>query len=87
MSKQPSNKIAPAPMPKEIGVVDLIDTTYRLQLPRLREICHCLVEKCYRRRDGGSQPCHDASWLGFRPGTTDPNGFIDWMISTGANLP
>jgi len=43
MSKLLSHKIAPAPMPKEISVVDLIDgyfTAYNSA--RLREICHLL---------------------------------------------
>jgi len=50
MSKQPSNKIRP--MPKEIGVVDLIDTTYRLTRSSARNL-PLFSREVPRRRDGG----------------------------------
>ena len=91
MSKLPSNKITPAPMPKEIGVVDLIDgyfTAYNSA--RLREICQLLSREILCEGvtvgvslSGAMTPA------GFGVSVLAPlirNGFIDWMISTGANL-
>jgi len=69
-------------MPKEIGVVDLIDNTYRLQLPRLREICQLLGRELREGVTVESFRRHDASWV--RVSVLAPlirNG-IDWMIST-----
>jgi len=91
MSKLPSNKIAPVPMPKEIGVVDLIDNYFTAyNSARLREICHLLSREVLREGvtvgvslSGAMTPA------GFGVSVLAPlirNGFIDWMISTGANL-
>lgn len=91
MSKLPSNKIVPTPMPKEISVVDLIDgyfTAYNSA--RLREICQLLSREVLREGvtvgvslSGAMTPA------GFGVSVLAPlirDGFIDWMISTGANL-
>ncbi|MBD2093695.1 deoxyhypusine synthase [Trichocoleus sp. FACHB-591] len=91
MSKLLSHKIAPAPMPAEISVVDLIDgyfTAYNSA--RLREICHLLSQEVMQEGvtvgvslSGAMTPA------GFGVSVLAPlirNGFIDWMISTGANL-
>jgi deoxyhypusine synthase len=91
MSKLLSRKIAPAPMPTEISVVDLIDgyfTAYNSA--RLREICQLLSRDVLREGvtvglslSGAMTPA------GFGVSVLAPlmrNGFIDWIISTGANL-
>lgn len=91
MSKLLSRKIAPAPMPTEISVVDLIDgyfTAYNSA--RLREICQLLSRDVLRQGvtvglslSGAMTPA------GFGVSVLAPlmrHGFIDWIISTGANL-
>ncbi|MBD2021849.1 deoxyhypusine synthase [Leptolyngbya sp. FACHB-36] len=91
MSKLLSHKIAPAPMPAEISVVDLIDgyfTAYNSA--RLREICHLLSREVLQHGvtvglslSGAMTPA------GFGVSVLAPlvrNGFVDWIISTGANL-
>lgn len=91
MSKLLSQKITPAPMPTEISVVDLIDgyfTAYNSA--RLREACHLLSREILREGvtvglslSGAMTPA------GFGTSVLAPlmrNGFIDWIISTGANL-
>ncbi|MBE9177275.1 deoxyhypusine synthase [Oculatella sp. LEGE 06141] len=91
MSKLLSKKIAPAPMPAEISVVDLIDgyfTAYNSA--RLREICHLLSRDVLQEGvtvglslSGAMTPA------GFGISVLAPlmrNGFVDYIISTGANL-
>ncbi|MGC8712945.1 MAG: homospermidine biosynthesis protein [Leptodesmis sp.] len=91
MSKLLSRKIAPSPMPAEISVVGLIDgyfTAYNSA--RLREICHLLTQEVMKEGvtvglslSGAMTPA------GFGVSVLAPlmrNGFIDWIISTGANL-
>ncbi|MDX2097919.1 MAG: deoxyhypusine synthase [Leptolyngbyaceae cyanobacterium bins.59] len=91
MSKLLSHKIAPAPMPAEISVVDLIDgyfTAYNSA--RLREICHLLSQEIMKEGvtvglslSGAMTPA------GFGVSVLSPlirSGFVDWIISTGANL-
>ena len=91
MSKLPGNKITPVPMPKEIGVVDLIDNYFTAyNSARLREICQLLSREILCEGvtvgvslSGAMTPA------GFGVSVLAPlirNGFIDWMISTGANL-
>jgi deoxyhypusine synthase len=91
MSKLLSRKIAPAPMPTEISVVDLIDSYFTAyNSARLREICHLLSREVMQpgvtvgmSLSGAMTPA------GFGVSVLAPlirNGFIDWMISTGANL-
>ncbi|NJM69583.1 MAG: deoxyhypusine synthase [Scytonema sp. RU_4_4] len=91
MSKQLGKKIAPAPMPTDIGVVDLIDNYFTAyNSARLREICHLLSRDVFKEDvtvgvslSGAMTPA------GFGVSALAPlirNGFIDWMISTGANL-
>jgi deoxyhypusine synthase len=91
MSKLLSHKIAPSPMPAEISLVDLIDgyfTAYNSA--RLREICHLLTREVMQEGvtvalslSGAMTPA------GLGTSVIAPlmrNGFIDWIISTGANL-
>lgn len=91
MSKQPSNKIAPTPMQTEISVVDLIDNYFTAyNSARLREICQLLSREVLQEGvtvgvslSGAMTPA------GFGVSVLAPlirSGFIDWMISTGANL-
>lgn len=91
MSRIFTHRIAPSPMPSEISVVDLIDgyfTAYNSA--RLREACHLLSREVMQEGvtvavslSGAMTPA------GFGVGVLAPlmrHGFIDWMISTGANL-
>ncbi|MBD1934010.1 MULTISPECIES: homospermidine biosynthesis protein [Cyanophyceae] len=90
MSKS-GNKIAPAPMPATINVVDLVDNYFSAyNSARLREMCHLLSREVLQEGvtvgvslSGAMTP------TGMGVGILAPlirNGFIDWMISTGANL-
>jgi deoxyhypusine synthase len=91
MSQLISRKIAPSPISETVSVVDLIDgyfTAYNSA--RLREICHLLSQDVMREGvtvglslSGAMTPA------GFGVSALSPlirSGFIDWMISTGANL-
>lgn len=91
MSKLLSRKIAPSPMPTDIGVVDLIDRYFcAYNSARLREICHLLSREVMQEGvtvglslSGAMTPA------GFGVSVLAPlmqNGFVDWIISTGANL-
>jgi len=86
-----SRKIAPSPMPAEISVVDLIDNYFTAyNSARLREICQLLSREVMQEGvtvglslSGAMTPA------GFGVSVLAPlirNGFIDWIISTGANL-
>ena len=91
MSNVFSHKIAPTPMSAEISVVDLIDNYFTAyNSARLREICQLLSRDVMREGvtvgvslSGAMTPA------GFGVSVLSPlirNGFIDWIISTGANL-
>ncbi|MBW4670583.1 MAG: deoxyhypusine synthase [Cyanomargarita calcarea GSE-NOS-MK-12-04C] len=91
MSKQLGKKIAPTPMSTDISVVDLIDNYFTAyNSARLREICQLLSNEVLQEGvtvgvslSGAMTPA------GFGVSALAPlirNGFIDWMISTGANL-
>ncbi len=91
MSKLPSNKISPTPMQAQISVVDLIDNYFTAyNSARLREICQLLSKEVLQEGvtvgvslSGAMTPA------GFGVSVLAPlirNGFIDWAISTGANL-
>ena len=91
MSKLLSRKITPAPIPAEISVVDLIDgyfTAYNSA--RLREACHLLSREVMCEGVTVAMSLSGAMTpAGFGTSVLAPlmrNGFIDWMISTGANL-
>lgn len=91
MSSLRSRKIAPAPIPTNINITDLIDgyfTAYNSA--RLREICHLLSREVMQEGvtvalslSGAMTPA------GYGVSVLAPlvrAGFIDWIISTGANL-
>ncbi|MBE9049721.1 deoxyhypusine synthase [Nostocales cyanobacterium LEGE 11386] len=91
MSKQLGQKISPIPMSTDIGVVDLIDNYFTAyNSARLREICQLLSRDVLT--DGvtvGVSLSGAMTPAGFGVSALAPlirNGFIDWMISTGANL-
>jgi deoxyhypusine synthase len=91
MSKLLSRKIAPAPMPAEISVVELIDSYFTAyNSARLREICHLLSREVMQpgvtvgvSLSGAMTP---AGLGGSVLAPLMRHGLIDWMISTGANL-
>lgn len=91
MSNLLSRKIAPVPLSQDVSVVDLIDgyfTAYNSA--RLREICHLLTQEVLQpgvtvglSLSGAMTPA------GFGISAIAPlmrHGFIDYIISTGANL-
>ncbi|MFB2838520.1 homospermidine biosynthesis protein [Floridanema evergladense] len=91
MSKKRGRKITPAPIPKDVSVVDLINNYFTAyNSARLREICQLLSREVLREDvtvavslSGAMTPA------GMGVAALSPlirNGFIDWMISTGANL-
>ncbi len=91
MTKLLSRKISPAPMPTEVGVVDLIDNYFTAyNSARLREICHLLSREVFQSGvTVGASLSGAMTPAGFGVSILAPlmrAGFIDWMISTGANL-
>ncbi|BBD62053.1 deoxyhypusine synthase [Nostoc sp. HK-01] len=91
MSKQRGQKIAPTPITSDIGVVDLINNYFTAyNSARLREVCQLLSQDVLQ--DGvtvGVSLSGAMTPAGFGVSALAPlirNGFIDWMISTGANL-
>ena len=91
MTKLLSRKISPAPMPTEVGVVDLIDNYFTAyNSARLREICHLLSREVFQPGvTVGASLSGAMTPAGFGVSILAPlmrAGFIDWMISTGANL-
>ncbi len=91
MSQLLSRKISPVPMPAHLNVVDLVDgyfTAYNSA--RLREICHLLSQDVLQAGvtvglslSGAMTPA------GFGVSVLAPlvrHGFVDYIISTGANL-
>jgi len=91
MSQPLSRKIAPTPIPAEISVVNLIDGYFSAyNSARLREICHLLSRDVMQAGvtvglslSGAMTPA------GFGVSVLAPlirHGFVDWIISTGANL-
>lgn len=91
MSKKLGQKISPIPMSTDIGVVDLINNYFTAyNSARLREICQLMSHDILK--DGvtvGVSLSGAMTPAGFGVSALSPlirNGFIDWMISTGANL-
>ncbi|MBD2101800.1 homospermidine biosynthesis protein [Leptolyngbya sp. FACHB-261] len=91
MSKLLGQKLLPVPMPTEINVVDLIDQYFvAYNSARLREIAHLLKSEVMR--DGvtvGLSLSGALTPAGFGVSLLAPlmrNGFVDYIISTGANL-
>ncbi len=91
MSKYLGKKIAPAPITPNLGVVDLIDNYFTAyNSARLREACQLVSQDIFKpgvtvgvSLSGAMTPA------GFGVSALAPlirHGFIDWMVSTGANL-
>jgi deoxyhypusine synthase len=91
MSKLLSRKIVPSPIPANLSVVDLVDNYFSAyNSARLREICHLLAQEVMlpgvtvgMSLSGAMTP------TGLGISALAPlvrAGFIDYMISTGANL-
>ncbi|MBD1911056.1 MULTISPECIES: deoxyhypusine synthase [unclassified Leptolyngbya] len=91
MSNRLSRKIAPAPVSANVGVVELIDQYFTAyNSARLREICHLLTRDVFQEGvTVGLSLSGALTPAGFGVSVLAPlmrNGFIDWIISTGANL-
>lgn len=91
MSQVLSRKITPVPMPNDVGVVELIDRYFTAyNSARLREICQLLSREVLTpgvtvglSLSGAMTPA------GFGISLLAPlmrHGFVDWIVSTGANL-
>ncbi|NES01559.1 MAG: deoxyhypusine synthase [Okeania sp. SIO2F4] len=91
MSQLLRQKIALPPISTEINIVDMIDLYFTAyNSARLREICHLLTKKVMQpgvtvglSLSGAMTPA------GFGVSILAPlirNGYIDWIVSTGANL-
>ncbi len=91
MSTAYSRKIAPTPIPVNLSVVDLVDRYFpAYNSARLREICHLLTQKVMQpgvtvglSLSGAMTP------TGLGISALAPlleHGFVDYIISTGANL-
>jgi deoxyhypusine synthase len=85
------NRIYPDAISKGVGVADLIDNAFTsYNAGRLREACRLFTEKMLKK-DGyvGMSLTGAMTPTGLGKSALIPlieNGFIDWMISTGANL-
>jgi len=91
MSSVFSHKITPVPIPGDLSVVDLVDQYFpAYNSARLREICHLLSQKVMQpgvtvglSLSGAMTPA------GLGISALAPlvrHGFVDYIISTGANL-
>lgn len=91
MSKLLSQKILPSPIPANLSVVDLVDNYFSAyNSARLREICHLLAQEVMQpgvtvglSLSGAMTP------TGLGISALAPlvrAGFVDYIISTGANL-
>lgn len=91
MSTAYSRKITPTPIPVNLSVVDLVDRYFpAYNSARLREICHLLTQKVMQpgvtvglSLSGAMTP------TGLGISALAPlldHGFVDYIISTGANL-
>jgi deoxyhypusine synthase len=91
MSNVLSRKIAPAPIATDISIVDLVDQYFTAyNSARLRELCQLLSQNVMKEGvtvglslSGAMTPA------GLGISALAPlmrNGFVDWIISTGANL-
>jgi deoxyhypusine synthase len=84
-------KILPRPIPGGIGVVDLIDNYFQAyNAARLREGCHLFTQKMLEKNvTVGMSLTGALTPAGLGGSCIVPlieNGFVDWIVSTGANL-
>jgi deoxyhypusine synthase len=85
------NRIYPEPIGKGTGVADLIDTVFTsYNAGRIREACRLFTQKMLTRDTTIGMTLSGAlTPTGLGKSCLIPmieNGFIDWIISTGANL-
>ncbi len=88
---QASRKISPPPMSDNISVVDLIDRYFSAyNAARLRECCQLLQQRIFQDNvTVGVSIAGALTPAGLGLGCFNPlirAGFIDWIVSTGANL-
>lgn len=91
MPKIPGKKIAPKPIDKTTSVVDLVDRAFlSYNAGRLRECCQIFVDRMLREDvTVGVSVTGALTPAGVGMSSLIPlmeAGFIDWMVSTGANL-
>ncbi len=91
MSKKRGKKIIPVPMTGGLNVTDLVDNYFSAyNSARLREICQLLArDVCKPGVTVGVSLSGAMTPAGFGVGILSPlirHGFIDYIISTGANL-
>src|SRR4029078_1026617 len=84
-------RIDPAPIPKQMEAADLIDESFlAYNAARLREACHLFTKKMFDPEVTvglsltGALPAAGLGISALIP--LIKAGFIDWIISTGANL-
>ncbi|HWP48071.1 MAG TPA: deoxyhypusine synthase [Candidatus Limnocylindrales bacterium] len=85
------NKIDPQPIHPSISIVDLVDRTFMAyNAARLREICHLFTRKILEDNvTVGMSLTGALTPAGLGISSLIPlitHGFIDWIVSTGANL-
>jgi len=83
--------IVPRPIPKNIRVEELVDSYFQAyNAGRLREACHLFVEKMLNSHVTiGMSLTGALTPAGLGGSCIVPlieNGFVDWIVSTGANL-
>lgn len=91
MPRIPGKNISPKPIDGSISVVDLVDQTYlSYNAGRLRECCQIFVDRMLREDvTVGVSVTGALTPAGLGMSCLIPlmeAGFIDWMVSTGANL-
>jgi deoxyhypusine synthase len=84
-------RIVPAPIPKNIGVVTLVDEYFQAyNAARLREACQIFADKMLRNDvTVGMSLTGALTPAGLGGSCVVPlmeSGFVDWIVSTGANL-
>ncbi|MEK6565891.1 MAG: deoxyhypusine synthase family protein, partial [Bacteroidota bacterium] len=84
-------KINPFPIPKNINLVDLVDNHFQAyNAARLREACHLFTQKMLQPNVTiGMSITGALTPAGLGGSCIVPlmeAGFVDWIVSTGANL-
>jgi len=85
------NRIVPSPIPKNVQLVDLVDSYFQAyNAARLREACQLYAEKMLAADVTiGMSLTGALTPAGLGGSCIVPlirNGFVDWIVSTGANL-
>jgi deoxyhypusine synthase len=85
------NRIVPSPIPKNVALVELVDTYFQAyNAARLREACQLYAKKMLDRDVTiGMSLTGALTPAGLGGSCVVPlieSGFVDWIVSTGANL-